>query len=192
MDPLVFLAILVVVAILALPIVAIVTANSRAAQLRSQMATLMGRIGYLEERLENLAQRIAAPAQPPRAGVQAAPAPAVVSQREVEVAPTPVMPQVASAGPEAVTAADTIGDQAPTPVAIAPAHFASPPRLASFEAATPDDSRTLESRVGSQWFNRIGILAMLIGVAWFLKMAFDNHWIVRWAACSSDCSQAQR
>ena len=41
----------------------------------------------------------------------------------------------------------------------------------------PGDSRTLESRIGSQWFNRIGILAMLIGVAWFLKLAFDNHWI---------------
>jgi uncharacterized membrane protein len=37
--------------------------------------------------------------------------------------------------------------------------------------------RSLESRIGSQWFNRIGILAILIAVAWFLKMAFDNHWI---------------
>ena len=55
MDPLVFLAILVVVAILALPIVAIVTANSRATQLRAQMAGLMSRIHYLEARLDNLA-----------------------------------------------------------------------------------------------------------------------------------------
>ncbi|HUV69426.1 MAG TPA: DUF2339 domain-containing protein [Terracidiphilus sp.] len=38
-----------------------------------------------------------------------------------------------------------------------------------------DDS--LESRIGSQWFNRVGILAVLIGMAWFLKMAIDNHWI---------------
>jgi uncharacterized membrane protein len=36
---------------------------------------------------------------------------------------------------------------------------------------------SLESRVGSQWFNRIGIIALLIGVAWFLKFAFDNHWV---------------
>ncbi|MGA9672226.1 MAG: DUF2339 domain-containing protein [Terracidiphilus sp.] len=40
-----------------------------------------------------------------------------------------------------------------------------------------EDGRSLESRIGSQWFNRIGILAVLIAVAWFLKMAFDNHWI---------------
>ncbi len=41
----------------------------------------------------------------------------------------------------------------------------------------PAEDHSLESRIGSQWFNRIGILAMLIGVAWFLKLAFDNHWI---------------
>jgi uncharacterized membrane protein len=40
-----------------------------------------------------------------------------------------------------------------------------------------DDGRSLESRIGSHWFNRIGILAVLIGMAWFLKMAMDNHWI---------------
>jgi uncharacterized membrane protein len=36
---------------------------------------------------------------------------------------------------------------------------------------------SLESRIGSQWFNRIGILAVLISMAWFLKLAIDNHWI---------------
>ena len=89
MDPLVFLAILVVVAILALPIVAIVTANSRATQLRGEMAGLMSRISYLETRLENLAQRMAAPAQAPRPGeVQSAAASTIVSPpRGGEVAP---------------------------------------------------------------------------------------------------------
>ena len=36
---------------------------------------------------------------------------------------------------------------------------------------------SLETRIGSQLFNRIGILAVLIGAAWFLKFAIDNHWI---------------
>ncbi len=35
----------------------------------------------------------------------------------------------------------------------------------------------LESRIGSHWLNRIGISAVLIGVAYFLKFAFDNNWI---------------
>jgi uncharacterized membrane protein len=42
------------------------------------------------------------------------------------------------------------------------------------------DSETeaeLESKIGGRWLNRIGILAMLIGVSYFLKYAFDNNWI---------------
>jgi len=35
----------------------------------------------------------------------------------------------------------------------------------------------LESRIGSHWLNRIGITAVLIGVSYFLKYAFDNNWI---------------
>jgi uncharacterized membrane protein len=57
----------------------------------------------------------------------------------------------------------------------ATAHLPQPP---SFDQqSAPSDERSLESRIGSQWFNRIGILAVLIGAAWFLKLAFDNHWI---------------
>src|SRR5580698_3972582 len=37
--------------------------------------------------------------------------------------------------------------------------------------------RSLENRIGSQLFNRICIIALLIGMAWFLKFAIDNHWI---------------
>ena len=36
---------------------------------------------------------------------------------------------------------------------------------------------SLESRIGAQLLNRIGIFAVLIGVAWFLKLAFDRNWI---------------
>jgi uncharacterized membrane protein len=35
----------------------------------------------------------------------------------------------------------------------------------------------LESRIGSHWLNRIGIAAVLIGISYFLKFAFDNNWI---------------
>ena len=35
----------------------------------------------------------------------------------------------------------------------------------------------LESRIASHWFNRIGIVAVLIGVSYFLKFAFENNWI---------------
>jgi uncharacterized membrane protein len=48
-------------------------------------------------------------------------------------------------------------------------------RRASSVAETAD--RSLESRIGSHWLNRIGIAAVLIGVSYFLKFAFDNNWI---------------
>jgi uncharacterized membrane protein len=36
---------------------------------------------------------------------------------------------------------------------------------------------SLESRIGAQLLNRIGILVVLVGVAWFLKLAVDYNWI---------------
>jgi len=35
----------------------------------------------------------------------------------------------------------------------------------------------LEKKIGQYWLNRIGIVAMLIGVSYFLKYAFDNNWV---------------
>ncbi len=52
-----------------------------------------------------------------------------------------------------------------------------PPPRRALSGAIGEDGRSLESRIGSQWFNRIGIFAVLIGMAWFLKLAIDNHWI---------------
>jgi uncharacterized membrane protein len=56
------------------------------------------------------------------------------------------------------------------------------PRMASdplaatvLQSAAPRAS--LENRIGSQLFSRIGIVALLIGATWFLKLAMDNHWI---------------
>jgi uncharacterized membrane protein len=49
-----------------------------------------------------------------------------------------------------------------------------PPRPDAGALAEEPD---LESRIGSHWLNRIGIAAVLIGVSYFLKYAFDNNWI---------------
>ena len=53
---------------------------------------------------------------------------------------------------------------------------ASDPLAATvLQSAAPRES--LENRIGSQLFSRIGIVALLIGATWFLKLAMDNHWI---------------
>ncbi len=35
----------------------------------------------------------------------------------------------------------------------------------------------LEAKIGGKWLNRIGILAVIIGMGFFIKYAFDNDWI---------------
>jgi uncharacterized membrane protein len=51
------------------------------------------------------------------------------------------------------------------------------PAKPSARVAAPAPEIDLESRIGSHWLNRIGIAAVLIGVSYFLKYAFDNNWI---------------
>ena len=63
----------------------------------------------------------------------------------------------------------------PPPIALNP--LVAPPLFAVQETADPKAGQSLENRIASQWFNRIGILALLIGMAWFLKLAIDYHWI---------------
>jgi uncharacterized membrane protein len=50
----------------------------------------------------------------------------------------------------------------------------------TFGQARPKPRGDLEARIGGNWFNRIGIIAIAIGVAFFLKYAFDNQWIGPW------------
>lgn len=50
-----------------------------------------------------------------------------------------------------------------------------PPRIKTQVHAKGEGD--LESRIGSHWLNRIGIAALLIGISYFLKFAFDNNWI---------------
>jgi uncharacterized membrane protein len=41
----------------------------------------------------------------------------------------------------------------------------------------PKPTTSLENRLGSQIFSRIGIVALLMAITLFLKWAIDNHWI---------------
>jgi uncharacterized membrane protein len=82
-----------------------------------------------------------------------------------------VLQAVDTALPPVVPPAVQIAAAPPPPPRVAVPRFVTP------ASASPKDKGSLESRIGSQWFNRIGILAVLIGMAWFLKLAIDNHWI---------------
>ena len=66
--------------------------------------------------------------------------------------------------------------QTPEPASPVNRATVAPPQF-SASGRPVGEAPSLESRIGSQWFNRIGILAVLIAAAWFLKLAIDNHWI---------------
>jgi uncharacterized membrane protein len=73
----------------------------------------------------------------------------------------------------------------PTPPSIPPPtpHPPTPRPNLPTSLALPKSSRDepsaadLEALIGGRWFNRIGIIAILFAVSYFLKLAFDNNWI---------------
>lgn len=68
---------------------------------------------------------------------------------------------------------------APTSIASAPAFQTLQARResSSLGSARGEHSDELESQIGKLWLNRIGIVAILTGVSYFIKYAFDNDWI---------------
>jgi uncharacterized membrane protein len=55
--------------------------------------------------------------------------------------------------------------------------FPTPPRRPNPVSVPRTQEGDLEKKIGQYWLNRIGIAAMLIGVSYFLKYAFENNWI---------------
>ena len=51
------------------------------------------------------------------------------------------------------------------------------PAAPAIAPSTFSQSSDLEARIGGSWFNRIGIIAIFLGVTFFLKYAVDNEWI---------------
>ncbi len=55
-----------------------------------------------------------------------------------------------------------------------------PPTRTQAQPATPGTSEQWEALLGGNWLNRIGAVALLIGLAFLIKYAFDNGWIQPW------------
>jgi uncharacterized membrane protein len=94
--------------------------------------------------------------------------PVKASESVAPAASVPPPPPSMPAAPTASRPAILEPRQPPTPPR--PPYPLVPDAVAHTE---PD----LESRIGSHWLNRIGIAALLIGVSYFLKYAFENNWI---------------
>jgi uncharacterized membrane protein len=94
-----------------------------------------------------------------------------VSEASPRGAPTPPLP-VVTQKPESAEVEQFAKPETPAPP---PPPLFRPPPIPPI--LTPEAADDLESRIGSHWLNRIGIAAMLFGVSFFLKLAFDNNWI---------------
>ncbi len=166
--PLTLLAIVLVLLVIVGPILGII-AYSRVNRLEREKnqqnppaQDLTARIYALEQRLSKL-EKAGAPA--PLAPHPAEPAPA-------SPVPSPP-PQIAlhvALSQQPHPAAPTLPEQQPA------LHSFAPPPL---HTSLPKDSHSadLETVIAGRWFNRIGIVALLIAVTYFLKLAFDNNWI---------------
>jgi len=78
-----------------------------------------------------------------------------------------VIPPEAGAPPPPLPAAQTFHRALKTPAT----------EFRHIPAQEREGSDDLESRIGGKWFSRVGIVALLISVSYFLKLAFDNDWI---------------
>jgi uncharacterized membrane protein len=124
--------------------------TERVNYLESIVRDQIGRI-YALERQVGLPARHAQPMQPLQPTPQSAPPP-----------PRPLPPQ------------PTVSSEAQAN-AQHQARAATP--LERTSARLNEGRGNLEERIGGNWFNRIGMLAIALGVGMFLKYAFDNEWI---------------
>ena len=130
--------------------------TSRVYRLEQKLAALQKNLDAASTAISTAAQAIPHPAE--RAGDASQTPPPV---------PRPVTPSPVSAAPHPASAAVA----APPHPSV---HILHPP-----PARIPDQpsSADLEALIGGRWFNRIGIIALLFSVSYFLKLAFDNNWI---------------
>ena len=170
MDALIALLVLAFLSGPVLALIALFRTRGTASQADpSLLQSLIARVYALEQRLGALERGASAPSSPAVSHPPAVevikppvPAPQVVRTQESLHPPSPLAPPAAkTAGPSA--------PQTAPPSAPSPAFYIPEPNR-----STPLD---LETLIAGRWFNRIGIVALLVAVSYFLKLAFDNNWI---------------
>jgi len=108
-------------------------------------------------------------------------------ERSGTPAPSPLVgPHPSGTGPLQEPAGPSAAMQAPTaPSASVPSPPASSipqpvPLIVPRSAAPARTQAEWETLIGGKFLNRIGALALIIGMGFFLKYAFDRNWISEW------------
>jgi uncharacterized membrane protein len=122
--------------------------------LKAQVAALTARVYQLEQ----------------SNGISAEPK----AQPTIPTTQQPVVPAIGSM-PQPSLSPPGAGSHLPTTAPPPPQPFMQS-KLNPPSALTKQDAG-LEKTIGQFWLNRIGIVALLVGVSYFLKYAFENNWI---------------
>jgi len=125
------------------------------------------------------------PVQPVQPQAPAPKPPVAEGLAAQEVPPSlgvPAAPSHATLAPPRITAAfqaPASGSAAPPrpPAPPVPPHHASTPSPQAPQSPRSDGATDVESLIAGRWFNYVGILAVCLATAFFLKYAFDNNWI---------------
>src|SRR5215469_1752694 len=166
----VLLAIFLLVAIPILSIIAFIRVSALQKAAR-EIPQLISRIYELEQRVKALDARLV------HFG-----APGAVEPRPATT--TPATADLAKPAETTVRQAPSAPPPCPAPVpktsaipAWAPAPRVSP-RVTAARSAPPGGGQPdAENTLAGRWFNYVGILAIALAIAFFLKYAFDNNWI---------------
>jgi len=123
--------------------------------LRAQVAALTARVYQLEQKTG--IEPPSRPSQPSEPAVAAPPAQAAPPPLDGTML-TPPQPRPASGSHP-------------------PGEIPTPHRPPTPLSASSSADAGFEKQIGQYWLNRIGIVAILVGVSYFLKYAFENNWI---------------
>ena len=137
-------------------------------QVESRLAAVEIQLERLQAAARKIARAEPAEASPP------APTPAGAAEAAKPHAP-PLPPRVPLPAPPAVPAAP----RPAVPVAAAPELPWTGAREAAQvqQAVHPSAEESLESRIGGHWLLYVGTAALVLGIGFFVKYAFDNDWI---------------
>jgi len=87
--------------------------------------------------------------------------------------PRPLVPAIGTLQPS--YSQPDAGSHPPKTAAPSPKPFTQ--SKVNLQSALTKQDAGLEKTIGQFWLNRIGIVALLVGVSYFLKYAFENNWI---------------
>jgi uncharacterized membrane protein len=140
-------------------------------RLRQRLRTVETRLAALERGAGGAPRSATAPATPVEPAAPVAPAAPITPATPGEPATVEAPATALAVEPRAVEPAPLSG---PPPVAPEPLAAEAPPAAPATRPARVGD---LEDRLGARGLNRVGVLVLIVGIAFFLKYAFENAWI---------------